>query len=247
MSQLTEELQKQIVYLQEENKLRTNWISLITHDLKDLFGSYIWLLNAFEQGTISQTDFLNMLPEIKEGAIRNLKTVTDTTEWIKTQYGNFHPRRENIFTYELYLNLKRDNASKLEAKNLTLRYEGNTNVEIYTDPVLTAFILNRIVENAIQFSFPSGVIDMIVYEEKKHITIIINDYGQGIPPNTVEQIFTFDGPKFEGTAGEKGAGLSLKIVREFVKLLNAKIIIQPQEKGTSVHIQLPHVSLSDNK
>lgn len=240
-SQQLIEIEKKIALFKKESELKTHWISLITHDLKEIFHSFLWLIEALENEMISKEDFFKMLPEIKEGAVKNLKTITDTTEWIKTQYGQFQPHLKEIFVFELFLLLQKENKNKLEEKNLSFEFQGNENLEITTDLTLALFIFNKILDNAIKYSYPDQKIYFQVFEDDHMITISIKDSGTGIKLSTIEKIFTFDTPKFYGTKGEKGAGLSLKIVKEFVQLLNATIDVSSQEIGTLVQVKFQRI------
>ena len=59
-------------------------------------------------------------------------------------------------------------------------------------------------------------------------------------PKQTETIFSFDSPVFRGTEGETGAGLSMKIIKKFVSLLNGYIEIESIiKKGTNVSVFLP--------
>jgi signal transduction histidine kinase len=68
------------------------------------------------------------------------------------------------------------------------------------------------------------------------------DFGTGIGEKYLSAIFNYDNPVFTGTAGEKGAGLSLKIVKNFISLMHGNIkIISSENKGTAVSIFLPKI------
>jgi signal transduction histidine kinase len=61
------------------------------------------------------------------------------------------------------------------------------------------------------------------------------DFGTGMVEKYLSAIYTYDNPIFLGTAGEKGVGLSLKIVKNFISLLDGNIqIISAENKGTTV-------------
>lgn len=56
----------------------------------------------------------------------------------------------------------------------------------------------------------------------------------------VSNIFKHDKAVFQGTAGEIGVGLSLKIVKNFILLMNGNIeIISAESKGTTVSVKIP--------
>lgn len=236
------ELRAEIERLQQENELKTGWISLISHDLKENFSSLLWVIEAVQNETVSKEDFFTLLPRIKQDAAKNLQTVTDTEEWLKTQYGDFKPKNDNIFIFKLFLQLKDEHEKKLSAKQIDFQFRGNENLVLKTDQHLISFILNKILDNAVKYSQPGQTIHFETNENQDCITLSIIDFGIGMSPEHLETLFSFDSPIFEGTNNEIGAGLSLKIVEKFVNSLNGKIEIQSSEnEETKISIFLPQI------
>lgn len=232
-------LQQEIEKLKDENRKKTHWISLLSHNYKEVFGSLLWLIEAFEQGHVSREVFTGMLPQIKADAQRNLKSVTDTSSWIKTQYGNFSPHREKLSAYSLFQELEQRHAKRLQDKEIRFVFLGEKDLIFDTDAFLISFVLDKLLENAVQFSFAKGVIEFVAERENERAKVGIIDYGTGVPQKWIDKMFDFEGPLFEGTEGEKGAGLSLKIVKEFAELIDAHIRVQSTKPGTKVMIYFP--------
>ena len=82
--------------LKSENELKTKWLSLIAHDFKGMFHNIVYLLNAYEKKDIPQELFLTMLPEIKQIAEKNLKTLDSTFAWINAQTDGFKLQIEDV-------------------------------------------------------------------------------------------------------------------------------------------------------
>ena len=237
-----EELELKIERLEYENKLKTGWISLLSHDSKEIFGSFIWLIDAVEQKTISPEDFFSMLPQIKRDAKKNLQTVLDTTEWLKTQYGKFQPRYEDLNIYEIFQNLKIENSENFVKKQLDFQFVGNTKQSIKADRLLILFILKKLLHNAIKYSKSGQKILLEFSIEDNNAVLSIIDSGIGIGEKHLKDILLFDTPVFQGTDGELGAGLSLKIVENFVFLMNGKMkILSLENEGTKISFFLPQI------
>lgn len=234
------ELRAEIKRLREESDLKTGWISLISHDFKENFSSLLWVIEAVQNETVSKEAFFKLLPSIKQDATKNLQTVMDTSEWLKTQYGDFKPQITPIFIYKLFLQLKEENEKKLSAKKIDVEFHGYESLVLTTDRHLILFILNKVLDNAIKYSKPEQRIHFEVDEDKHCITLSITDFGIGMNIEHVDSLFSFDAPVFKGTNDEIGAGLSLKIVRDFVNLLDGKMEIDSTEnKQTKFSISLP--------
>lgn len=242
MTDQIKDLQLENQKLKNENNLLTGWISLISHDTKQIFGSLKWLIDAYDSDIINKDDFFKMLPQIKKDANKNLQTAIDTGDWLKTQFGNFKPKQDSINAQQLFEALYEVIEENLLKKELSFTFNGDPNLQIISDKVLLMFILSKIVQNAVKYSNIGQEINFTAVEEANEIVLSVNDIGTGIAERYLNSIYTFENPVFQGTAGEIGAGLSLKIVQSFVFLVNGIIAIDSCEnKGTKVTIRLPQI------
>ena len=71
--------------------------------------------------------------------------------------------------------------------------------------------------------------------------IQVSDTGVGIPEEKLEDLFKLQAKKSTwGTDGEKGLGLGLQLVHEFVELNKGKIEVESEpESGTTFKVWLP--------
>lgn len=242
MTDLIKDLEMKVERLGHEINFKNGLISILSHDSKEIFASFIWLIEAVEQKTISQEDFFNLLPQVKRDAKKNLQTVENTSEWLKTQYGRFEIKPVNIKVEDLFQSLQENHTSALNKKDIKFRLKADFNVSITTDRLLLEYILDKLLHNAIKYSSPGQDVYLQCAIQENKAIISIADSGTGISEKNVETVFSFDNPVYEGTEGERGAGLSLKIVNNFVSLLHGNIkIISSENKGTTVSIFLPQI------
>ncbi len=104
-------------------------------------------------------------------------------------------------------------------------------------------MLNNIVDNAIKFTPPGGMITLGASDEENHLHLTVSDTGIGIPkeliPNLFKKFYQIDSSirrKYGGT------GLGLYICKKIVDAHSGDIWIESEpHKGTTVHIKLPKV------
>jgi signal transduction histidine kinase len=239
MDDLTKELQIKIEKLENEINFKNGLISILSHDSKELFGSFLWLIEALEQKTISEEDFFKLLPQVKSDAQKNLQTVQDSTAWLKTQYGEFKIKPVKILVMDLFQHLEEKYADKLKEKNINFHFKGDPNAFLTTDRLLLEYILDKIFNNAVKYSLPGQDIYLQQVTGGDQVILSVTDFGTGMNEKYVSAIYTYDNPIFQGTAGEKGVGLSLKIVKNFISLLRGNIdIFSSENKGTTVSLFL---------
>lgn len=230
----------EIERLKAENEIQKDWISLATHDFKEAFGSLLWVIEIFESGAMSSEDFFKLLPQIKQDTKKNLQTITNTSEWIRTQMKGFEPKKSKIPVLDLYIQLRKEFEVKLGDKNIDFQFKGDEALVFQNDEYLILFILKKLLDNAIKYSYPNKAIQFEAVETENSINLSITDHGMGMTKANSDLLFTFQGPVFIGTKGEIGAGLSLHIAKKFVLLLHGKIEVDSTENvGTKATIYLP--------
>lgn len=237
MNDLTNELQLKIERLENEINFKNGLISILSHDSKEMFGNFLWLIEALEEKTISEEDFFNLLPQIKSDARKNLQTIQDSTAWLKTQYGDFKIKPVKIMVIDLFHHFEEKYADQLKEKSIKFYFKGDPNTFLTTDRLLLEYVLDKILNNALKYSLPGKDICLQEATEGDQVILSVMDSGTGMPEKYVSSIYTYDNPIFQGTSGEKGVGLSLKIVKNFVSLLHGNIqIISAENEGTTVSL-----------
>lgn len=138
--------------------------------------------------------------------------------------------------------------NRLSSKSITLKTTYSQDEHVWGHPtMLCEQILGNLISNAIKFSPVGGTIDVSVEPTTKHeVTIVIRDYGIGIPHNLAKVLFD---PLAQtsriGTAGEKGTGFGLPITKNCVDLLGGRLQLHSrsrdehkQDHGTRVVLVL---------
>ena len=76
--------------------------------------------------------------------------------------------------------------------------------------------------------------------DNKRIKISIEDFGVGMSPQTLSNLFTLNGSPYTGTSNEKGTGVSLVIANHFAKLIDGTLTVKSVENyGTRIELDLP--------
>lgn len=229
-----------IEQLRAENELKTKWLSLIAHDFKGLSSNIDLLLDAMANQHITPEVFMSMLPELKQLATKNSKTIESTLAWVNAQTNGFNPNIEPVLIYALFLELSEEYGEAITEKSLSFKFMGNEMTKLNTDRFLLHFILKQLVENAIKYSNKNGVVELIARSNSNQVNITIKDNGMGMKHSRLSTVGTLDGAPYTGTMDEKGAGLSLVIVKDFVELLGGTMKVSSVEnEGTLVEVVFP--------
>jgi signal transduction histidine kinase len=110
-------------------------------------------------------------------------------------------------------------------------------------------IFQNIIGNAVKFTNPGGTIRLFHTLEDETLTLHIKDNGVGIPAPKLAALFEQSGPSLStyGTAREKGTGIGLFLVRQFVEHNDGKIRITSAENlGTETCVSFACAGLRES-
>jgi len=138
--------------------------------------------------------------------------------------------------------LLRANAAQKEIK-----LENNTKEGIYVhaDALMLRSILQNLVTNAIKFTpFGGPPVTVSAQSIDDMIEICIKDFGVGMTQETKETLFApINSASLLGTNQEKGTGLGLMLVKDFVVQHGGKIQVDSDpDKGTCFRFTMPAAS-----
>lgn len=138
---------------------------------------------------------------------------------------------------------------RLAEKNVCLEIQNDVpeGFGVLADPIsLSNHVFNNLVSNALKFSFPGSTVRIHARIENDQVHVSITDTGVGMSEDISQAIFDPTRQTTRpGTAGEKGTGFGMPIVKSFVEKYGGKIQVEstsaeinPSEHGTTFHLYL---------
>jgi len=106
-------------------------------------------------------------------------------------------------------------------------------------------LFRNLIDNAISFSKKDGTIWIRLSHHKNMVQVVIEDEGQGIPEDKLEDIFDrFYSERPSAEAFGKHSGLGLSICKKIVEAHEGAIVAQNRQTGGArFTVQLRHISL----
>lgn len=228
-----------ITYLKEMDRMRSEFVHTVSHDLRSPLTSVIGYTELVERaGALNdlQKDFLNRI----QGSVQQITSLINDLLDIGSIEAGFDTRREFI-QLEGILRYTLDMLQgQIKSKHLTVR----TNIEpslpaLRANPIRLRQVMDNVVGNAIKYSYPSGEIYVSIHSEGEQVILQVSDAGPGIPVADQPRIFD----KFyrgSNIADVEGSGLGLAIVKTIVENHQGRIWVESVEgKGSSFFIVLP--------
>ena len=228
-------------YLVEIEQLKTNFVSMMSHDLKTPIAKIQAitdrLLTSHAESSI--TIDLKNLRRANDDLHRYIQSILQVT---KIEAKDFHIARdvtdlnESIEQVILSLNLLANE------KNIQIIRELEPMFSIEVDSSLIREVIHNLVENAIKYTPNGGSVRIRSQEQGGYVTVTVTDTGPGISPEDQREIWH----KFtrgKGTGETSGTGLGLYLVRYFVELHGGRVFLQSEVgHGTSVGFSIPVTS-----
>ncbi|MGQ9757918.1 MAG: sensor histidine kinase [Actinomycetota bacterium] len=113
-------------------------------------------------------------------------------------------------------------------------------IKVTTDRSNLTLLLRNILSNAIRFSPPDSPVIPRADREEDHLRISVRDFGKGMDPSEVRNIFNPFDRLEDVDKHQSGAGLGLYIVRLIAELLETEIEVDTEPgRGTEFSLRLP--------
>ena len=231
----------QLAIESEKEKMRSNLLRAVSHDLRtpltSIIGSSATYIDNYEQ--ISHEEKLQLLTQIHEDAnwllhmVENLLSVTrivrETTKVVKVPE----------FLEEVVA----------EAVNRTKKRYPNAQIEVSVpdelisvpmDATLIEQVIINLIENAIKYSHSKLPIQVKAEKDSHSAYIHVIDHGIGIPENQLESIFDGGTLTRNNTSDtHKGFGIGLSICKTIISAHSGSIQAKNLEKGVAFTFTLP--------
>ncbi len=220
LNNLTRELQKKNVQLDQLNKLKNQFLGMAAHDLRNPIASIIMYSDfVLESDDYSMSDELRKIIEvIKTSSEFMLRLLEELLDVVKIESGKLQLNYEKVHLEDFLKKNIEINALLASKKEIKLVLNIPQPLpEITIDPIKIEQVLNNLISNAIKYSHKKTTVTVSAFSTDQHVLISVRDEGQGIPENELQKVFKpFSQISVKGTAGEKSTGLGLSIVKRIV-------------------------------
>ena len=227
------QISEQNAQLQKLLNTQNRLFSIIAHDLRSPLVS-LFNISSIIEYHIEDKEYeaLEKTAEKMNHKITKILGLTDNLlNWAYSQSEGLEPLMMPLSIHEIMdecLEIYRPIAVD---KNITIDYPQQKDLMIWADQNMIRTICRNLMNNAIKFTHPNGIIK-VGYEPDGRLTrIFIKDSGVGIEKDKLKGIFEIGHEKISSdTLGEKSSGLGLSVCKEFVDAMKGRIWVE-SEKG----------------
>ena len=240
------QLQQSERELKKANASKDKILSIIGHDLLGPIGTQKSILDMVidDVEDFSREEILRLLQTMKPSLDATFTMIENLLSWARIMRRSIKPNlKQNDLSHivEKSFDLLKQQA---EQKKIKLVYSGDKEVLAVFDRNLMDIVIRNLLSNAIKFSNPDSEIRVTAVKQEKVVKVSISDQGMGLSDEDIHKILK-EKEKIEsrlGTRKEKGTGLGLIVVKEFIQLNNGQLHIESRPGlGITFSFTLPAV------
>lgn len=241
------QIKDQIRKLEENDMLRRELVSNISHDLRTpltAMQGFIETLNL-QRKTISEEDRSRYLESAQKHALRLGVLIEDLFELSKLDATHSPPCLESFSLAELAQDIGQSFHIFSERKNIVLQVKTGTPSAMTTGNIeLIHRAIENLVKNAIHAAPYGGKVTISISECEDTVAVSIEDNGPGIAEGDLGRIFDrFYKKHKEQDVSDNSSGLGLAIVKRILDLHNTRIsVFSELNVGTRFEFELPIAS-----
>jgi two-component system sensor histidine kinase ChvG len=207
----------------------------VTHELKNPLASLRSAIDGLDR--VDDPDLRHKLMGIaREDVARLDRLINDVSEAARTDAELARARFDRVDLGPLIQQLVaswEDRREKGDARIAFARPRKDSAV-VTGEPDRLARAINAIIDNAISFSPPGGLVEIAASRVGDEVRIRIDDEGPGVPPEDREKIFNrFHSIRPEGEHFGRHSGLGLAIAQAIVKGHDGEIDVQDRDDAPS--------------
>lgn len=227
--------------IRQLEKMQKDFVGNVSHELKTPVTSLIGFTETLLDGAKEDPETLQTFLEIIQKDAYRLKNLIQDIIQLSQDSDSFQYVDQPINFSELLQQVVQTYGPAAGKKQLTFQFEGPEPFILSTKKELLQPIVKNLVENAVTYSKPGGVITLSYSEQDDQLLFQVQDQGIGIDEEDQERIFErFYRVDKARARNSGGTGLGLAIVKDYTKLLGGSIKVDSFPKiGSTFTVTLP--------
>ena len=241
---MSERITEQIEQLEENDRLRRELVSNISHDLRTpLAAMQGYLETLIIKGERLDDEARRQYLKIaRKHTVRLSTLIGDLFELSKLDANQAPPQFEAFSLQELVQDVLQEFQIEAEQRGIDLNIEFDTGgPQTVGDIGLIQRVLENLVKNAVRFTPDGGEVTISIAEKPDVLAVAVSDTGPGIADEDLPRIFERFYSAVDGEqARSDSSGLGLAIVKRILDLHKSRITVSSrQNAGTRFEFELP--------
>jgi PAS domain S-box-containing protein len=227
--------------LRELDRLKDEFIGLVTHELRTPLTSIMGYVELLRDDNGVGPDAGHFAEVIERNALRLLRLVGDLLFLSRMQSGKLTMEFRDADLADIAASAVEELRPEARRKHIHLSLTATSVPVLALDPTRMAQLLGNLISNAVKFTPAGGKVDVRVGMEENKAVLTVTDSGIGIPAADREVIFERFFRTAEATQQAiPGTGLGLTITKAIVEAHHGTISVDSDEgRGSTFTVHLP--------
>lgn len=227
------------------NRIRRDFVANVSHELKTPATSLQLLADGLLETLEEDPEQARLFAEqLKSETDRMTQLITDLLDLarLESEEGVENPQPVDVRSVLMVVLARARKVAR--GKEIDLRWKRYGEASLYTihgDETQLTSMFTNLVENAVKYTQPGGVVEVTGGTDGREISASVSDTGIGIPedklPRIFERFYRVDKARSKGTGG---TGLGLSIVRHTVEKHGGRVTVESTPgEGSTFTVYLP--------
>lgn len=201
-------------------------LGYVAHDVRNPLASLRSIIDLNNLQLLSEAEVNKVMDLLKKQLDATLDTLTNVIEWGQAQLERQVPHIRTVDLYKVVTRKLKNFEVPVSSKGNTLHHNIEPGCQVIADEYMLRFILRNLLTNANKFT-SNGAITISVLPNSNAALIKVSDTGTGISDEIYEKLFDPQNRVTKpGTENEKGSGMGLLLVKEFIEKLGSKLEVK---------------------
>jgi len=244
-SQLHEQTRSQAVELEKANKVKDEFLGLVSHELKTPLNAVLGYTTLIQDGELGEinSEQKRALEKTISHSGHLLDTINSLLVATKVEAGGIRVESHEVSLCHFLEDLRSAYDMRLN-KDVPLQWDYPSDLPVVmTDSDKLRHILQNLIENAIKFTEQGSVkVSARCHPEAKRVEFKVTDTGVGITEESIPVIFEmFRQVNSAPKRSTGGVGVGLYIVKNFTDLLGGTISVESKlGRGSTFTVSIPY-------
>jgi PAS domain S-box-containing protein len=234
---------------EEMNRLKDDFISTLSHELRNPLNSIVGWTHLLESGKLSEADRDKAIERITRNVKTQAKLVEELLDFSRLSNGKLQLKLERLNAADLAQAACESFRAAAKAKNIELDCRIDLpDLTVLADAERLRQVLSNLLSNAVKFTPDGGSVVAHVRRNGPTVEFEVRDTGAGIDAVFLPHVFD---PFRQAPSGARlplqGVGIGLTIVKRLVELHGGRVTARSDGpgKGASFLVELPVASDDD--
>lgn len=236
-------LVKRLEDLQEMDKLKSEFVSIASHQLRTPLSAINWSIELIKEDKKMSIQTKKLIKNISESNGRMIDLVESLLNISRIESNTLRIEIQRVDVGKIVRDVLKETNNRFKSKKQHLRLTIKKKLITKLDPKLLYQVVSNIVSNANKYTPTGGKIEVSAYGNRNRLVIRVKDNGYGILKKDRSKLFQkfFRGENI-AEYDIDGSGLGLFIAKSITEKMSGQISFKSTPmKGTTFYISFPRL------